>query len=219
MVTEPFRIVAVVGNTKTMTVGEDDVPQLYQPLAQVANGRRRVQFVLRSATPPASARRGRSRCDATSRARSGHDSSSRCLPASGWRFPQPGRGGAVRRDSAADAGAGGGRPLRDDGVFSARRTQEIGIRVAMGATAHRIAQMVLRDAVVLVAIGSIVGVAIAIFLMRRPLAMFLVSNLTPADPLSLAAVGSRPARDCTRRSWGPTQRAARIDPAITLRAE
>ena len=88
----------------------------------------------------------------------------------------------------------------------------------MGATARRIAQMVLRDAVVLVAIGSIVGVAIAIFLMR-PLAMFLVSNLTPADPLSLAAVVVVLLVTALAAAWGPTQRAARIDPAITLRTE
>src|SRR4029077_1261669 len=48
-----FRIVGVVEGTKTMTVGEDDQPQLYEPLAQIRNERRRLQFVLRAATLPA----------------------------------------------------------------------------------------------------------------------------------------------------------------------
>ena len=216
--TEPFRIVAVVGNTKTMTVGEDDVPQLYQPLAQVTNDRRRVQFVLRSVTPPAlhvAAVRAAMR---------------RAEPAAGTivepLFASIGLAFLPSQVGAALFGAIGllTLALAAVGLYGtmsysvARRTQEIGIRVAMGATARSIAQMVLRDAVVLVAIGSIVGVAIAIFLMR-PLAMFLVSNLTPADPLSLAAVVVVLLVTALAAAWGPTQRAARIDPAITLRTE
>ena len=79
---------AVVGDTKTMTVGEDDVPQLYQPLAQVTNDRRRVQFVLRSVTPPALHVAAVRAAHATSRAGSGHDRRAACLQASGWRFSQ-----------------------------------------------------------------------------------------------------------------------------------
>jgi hypothetical protein len=69
----------------------------------------------------------------------------------------------------------------------ARQTQEIGIRMAIGATRSDISRMVLREAVTLVAAGSVIGVGIALLVMR-PLAMFLVASLTPADPLSLGGV-------------------------------
>ena len=76
--------------------------------------------------------------------------------------------------------------------------------------------MVLRDAVTLVAAGSVIGLGIAFFVMR-PLAMFLVANLTPADPLSLGAVVVVLSRPRWPPSWGPVRRAARVDPAMTLR--
>ena len=47
-----FQIAGVVGDTKNMTIGEENQPQLYQPLSQAYNGRPQIQFVLRSATPP-----------------------------------------------------------------------------------------------------------------------------------------------------------------------
>jgi putative ABC transport system permease protein len=98
----------------------------------------------------------------------------------------------------------------------ARQTQEIGIRLAIGATRSDVSRMVLRDAVALVATGSIVGLAIAFFVMR-PLAMFLVANLTPSDPLSLGTVVVVLTMTALAASWGPVRRAARVDPAMTLR--
>jgi ABC-type antimicrobial peptide transport system permease subunit len=98
----------------------------------------------------------------------------------------------------------------------ARQTQEIGIRLAIGATRADISRMVLRNAVVLVAAGSLVGLAIAFFVMRPP-TMFLVANLTPADPLSLSAVVVLLIATALVASWGPVRRAARVDPATTLR--
>ena len=47
-----YLIVGVVKATKNLSIGEQDVPQLYQPLAQIENDRTRLQFVMRSETPP-----------------------------------------------------------------------------------------------------------------------------------------------------------------------
>ena len=47
-----YLIVGVVKATKNLSIGEQDVPQLYQPLAQIENDRTRLQFVMRSQTPP-----------------------------------------------------------------------------------------------------------------------------------------------------------------------
>ena len=98
----------------------------------------------------------------------------------------------------------------------ARQTREIGIRLAIGATRSDISRMVLRDAVTLVGIGSLAGLGIAMFVMR-PLAMFLVANLSPADPLSLGTVVIVLLLTALAAAWGPVRRAARIDPAVTLR--
>jgi putative ABC transport system permease protein len=98
----------------------------------------------------------------------------------------------------------------------ARQTQEIGIRLAIGATRSGIARIVVRDAVTLVVIGSVAGVAVALFVLR-PLAMFLVANLRPADPLSLCAVIAVLLITALAAAWGPVRRASRIDPALTLR--
>ena len=183
--TETFRIVGVSASTKTMTVGEDDVPQLYQPLAQIPNDRRRsIRAALGDApanTLPRSERTLRRIEPAAGTLLS------RCTRASARIPSQPGRCRALRCHRPADAGPGRRRPLRDDGVSVARQTQENGIRLAIGATRSDIARMVLRDAVTLVVISSVVGLGLALFVMR-PLAMFLVGSLTPANPLSLGAV-------------------------------
>jgi predicted permease len=48
----PYRIVGVAAGTKTLTLGEDPQPQLYEPLAQIDNDRPGMEFVVRSAIPP-----------------------------------------------------------------------------------------------------------------------------------------------------------------------
>jgi predicted permease len=214
--TELFRIVGVVEGTKTMTVGEDDMPQLYQPLAQITNDRRRLQFVLRSVTPPAlhvAAVRAALR---------------RIEPSAGTEveplYSSIGLAFLPSQVGAVFFGAIGllTLVLAAIGLYGmmaysvARQTPEIGIRLAIGATRSDISRMVLRDAVTLVAAGSVVGLGIALFVMR-PLAMFLVANLTPADPLSLGAVVVILLVTALAASWGPVRRAARVDPAMTLR--
>jgi predicted permease len=213
---ERFRIVGVVEGTKTTTVGEDPVPQLYQPLAQIQNDRRRLQFVLRSATPPPL-----------------HVAAVRSVlrqiePSAGTKveplYSSIGLAFLPSQVGAVLFGAIGllTLVLAAVGLYGmmaysvARQTREIGIRLAIGATRSDISRMVLRDAVTLVAAGSVVGLGIAFFVMR-PLAMFLVANLTPADPLSLSAVVVVLIATALVASWGPVRRAARVDPATTLR--
>jgi hypothetical protein len=182
-----YRIVGVVEGTKTMTVGEDDQPQLYEPMAQITNERRRMQFVLRSATPPAL------QLDAVRRAlrRWIRPLRRRCPPstrASAWRSFLA-RSGAVLLGSIGVLGL----TLAAVGLYGmmaysvARRIQEIGVRLALGATERDIARMVLTESVRLVGLGSLIGLATAVLVMR-PLTMFLVAGLSPADPASLGAV-------------------------------
>ena len=213
-----YRIVGVVEGTKTMTVGEDDQPQLYEPMAQITNERRRMQFVLRSATPPAL------QLDAVRRALRQVDPSvaaevSTLYSSIGLAF-LPSQVGAVLLGSIGVLGL----TLAAVGLYGmmaysvARRTQEIGVRLALGATERDIARMVLTESVRLVGLGSLIGLATAVLVMR-PLTMFLVAGLSPADPASLGAVVVVLTIAGAVASWGPIRRASSVDPIAALRYE
>ena len=106
------------------------------------------------------------------------------------------------------------------GVLSgsvAERTREIGVRSALGASRRRILTLVLGQGLGLTAVGVAIGLAGAAFATRALVAMlFGVSRLDPVTYLAvvvlLAAVA---AIACAVPAW----RAARVDPASTLRTE
>ena len=97
----------------------------------------------------------------------------------------------------------------------AQRTQELGVRKALGAQSGTIVGMVMKEGLALALVGALAGVAIAIFIGRAMSA--LLFGLSPADPQTiLAAVGLgllTALAGCLR----PALRAARIDPMTALR--
>lgn len=99
----------------------------------------------------------------------------------------------------------------------ARRSREIGIRMAMGANPEDIAKMVLAQNLVQVSIGIAVGVAGSIVLTR--LLQGLLFGVRPGDPLTFTAVGGVLALSSLVASFVPARRAARIDPLQALRTE
>jgi predicted permease len=109
------------------------------------------------------------------------------------------------------------------GVYSvasyaaAQRTQEIGIRMAIGATPGDILKMVLRQGVGIVAIGLIVGLAAA-FAGTRLLAD-LFYGVKPSDPLTYAAVATLLLAVALLACWIPARRATRVSPTVALRFE
>jgi ABC-type antimicrobial peptide transport system permease subunit len=201
-----------------MTMGEDAQPQLYEPLQAAAGGRTKMHFVVKSATPPGS------------QLRAMRDALRRVEPEAGLEVATmanslgmamlPSQVGAVLMGLIGAVGL----LLAAIGLYGvlaytvARRTREIGIRMAVGATARQICGLILGDAGAMVAAGSTIGVAVAL-LVTEPLSMFLVPGLSPKDPLSFLAVAVVLGGSALVAAIGPVRRAARIDPMKALRWE
>jgi predicted permease len=100
---------------------------------------------------------------------------------------------------------------------AARRTAEIGIRVALGARYGDVVGLVLRRTLILVVIGVVLGVACSLVLTR-----FLVSMLyevKPRDPAAFVAGAALLILTALAAGFLPARRAARIDPMKALRCE
>jgi ABC-type antimicrobial peptide transport system permease subunit len=98
-----------------------------------------------------------------------------------------------------------------------RRTQEIGIRVALGAPRSSVSAMVLREGMVVVLIGVAIGIPAAVGLMR--LIQSLLWNVRPFDPAILAAAAAALCVVALIAIAVPAYRATRIDPMEALRCE
>jgi predicted permease len=99
----------------------------------------------------------------------------------------------------------------------ARRTREIGIRVALGSSGGGILRLVLREGFQLVALGSVLGVVGAIFLQKAVASE--IYGVRPLDPLVLATVMALLAIVALAACAVPARRAMRVDPMVALRSE
>jgi ABC-type antimicrobial peptide transport system permease subunit len=99
----------------------------------------------------------------------------------------------------------------------ARRTREIGIRIALGARRSAVVWMVLRDVCVLAAAGVAIGIPAASGASRF-IASFLFA-VTPNDPRAIAFAAATLFASAVAAGYGPARRASRIDPTNALRAD
>jgi predicted permease len=97
-----------------------------------------------------------------------------------------------------------------------QRTQEIGIRLALGADRSQVLAMVLRQGLSLAAVGTVVGLIGAFALTR--LIRSLLYEVRPDDPLTFAAVATALLLVALTASFLPARRASRLPPTIALRA-
>jgi predicted permease len=97
------------------------------------------------------------------------------------------------------------------------RTQEIGIRLAVGATSRQVTFQVLTETVVLLVTGVLIGTLATLILSRSLNAMLF--GLEPNDPTTLMFVGALLSAFGLAAAYVPAYRATRLDPIIVLRRE
>jgi putative ABC transport system permease protein len=99
----------------------------------------------------------------------------------------------------------------------AQRTHEIGVRIAIGATAAGVRWMILRQALLPVALGAVAGLAGA-----AAMGQYLQHLVASAQPASLsirAAAALTLAATAAIATWSATRRVSRLDPMVVLRSE
>jgi predicted permease len=99
----------------------------------------------------------------------------------------------------------------------ARRTREIGIRIALGAAPRRVVGDIVRESARPVVAGILIGLAGAALAMRA--LQSLLFGTAPTDPATLASTALLLLATALLAAWVPSRRAARVDPVTALRAE
>jgi predicted permease len=98
-----------------------------------------------------------------------------------------------------------------------RRTSEIGLRMALGALPAHVLRMILSEAMALVSLGALVGIAAAYGSSR--LIATMLFGLSPTDPLTYGSVALALVAVGLVASLVPARRASRVEPTVALRAE
>jgi ABC-type antimicrobial peptide transport system permease subunit len=99
----------------------------------------------------------------------------------------------------------------------ARRTREIGLRVALGARRVQVVAPMLRQAAFLAAAGLVIGLVGASAV--TPVVGSLLIGVPPIDPSGLTVVSAALAAVALTATWFPAWRASAVDPMVALREE
>jgi len=217
--TQQLRIVGVVGNSRYLDVREGAKELLYIALLQVSPEWEWARVIARpkpGATP--------SGLMGSLRALGTHPAIQANVNTSAYsetfnRSIQQDRMLAILAAVFGALGAG----LALIGLYGAmaftvsRRTAELGVRMALGARPAQIAGMVVRETGALAALGLVIGVPLGALASRLVAARLY--QVRPFDPLAIAAVALVMLVVSLAAALLPAWRAARVDPAVALRAE
>jgi ABC-type antimicrobial peptide transport system permease subunit len=99
----------------------------------------------------------------------------------------------------------------------ARRTGEVGVRMALGARPRDVAWPVMRSALRLAVFGLLIGIPLALALAR--VLRSVLFGVVPHDPMTIAVAALLVLSVAALAAWMPTRRAARVDPMTALRYE
>jgi putative ABC transport system permease protein len=213
-----LEIVGVVADSKYLSLGEAPEPQVYLSYLQPQQVRRVRSLLLRTVGPPAAALAPVKKAitDLDRSAELEVQTMKEHVARAFW----PSRIGALVLGSLG----GLGMLLAMVGLYGvmsyavSRRTSEIGIRMALGASRGLVLWMVLKDGLILLGVGGGIGLAFAA-LATGPLAMFLASTVSPRDPATLISVLLLIALVGAAASFVPARRATGVDPVVALRRE
>jgi putative ABC transport system permease protein len=220
----PRQVVGIVGNTHDGGLNHDPFPTMYIPMAQLPNGEMAMTshvapllWVIRTEGEPHALV---TQITAALRESTG-------LPVAHIRTMEEIESRVISRQRfnmlLLTAFGAAGLLLAGVGVYGlmaysvAQRTQEMGIRMALGAQASHIRNMVLGRAMVLTVLGVAIGTGAA-FWLTRFLASFLF-GIRAWDPLAFVLTPLLLAAIALAATWIPAIRATRVDPMTALRFE
>jgi predicted permease len=223
---EPARqIIGVVGDIHNLGLSPDPPPVVYVPLAQVTDGL--TALAARASSLVWIARTRGNPSQLSSAIQNQLQPASGGLPLASVRTEQE---VASQSTASEDFNAllmsvfgSTALLLAAIGVYGlmaysvAQRTQEIGIRLALGAEVSDVRNMVIAQGMRLAAIGIVIGIASS-FGLARLLADFLF-GVKPLDPLVFTLAPAILAAVALFAVWLPARRATRIDPITALRSE
>jgi ABC-type antimicrobial peptide transport system permease subunit len=98
-----------------------------------------------------------------------------------------------------------------------RRSGELGIRIALGASGGRMLRMVIGEVMLVVGIGVAIGIVLSI--LATPLMEGVLFNIAPTDPVTFTAVAALLGLVAMLAAWLPARRASRVDPLTAMRAQ
>jgi ABC-type antimicrobial peptide transport system permease subunit len=211
-----WQIVGVCRDTKFADIKEDAPPTVYWSFRQKATGS--AWFALRTALPPVAS---------ATAARKVVSTVDPGIPVTDITTQEAVRDKAISQErtfaTLCGALAGLSILLSCNGLYGlmayrvSRRTGEIGLRMALGATRGQIAGAVLKDAVVLGVAGVTIGIPLTLALTQVIRARLY--GVGPSDPVSLFTAATLLLAVVFLATWIPARRAMRVDPLTALRSE
>ena len=213
-----WEIVGVVGSTKNLGLDQDAFPEVFAVHQQVGGTQNQLFLLLRTDVEP------RSLVPAVREAVLEMDADQpvyaiRTIEETYQQGIAPMRATTL----LLSLFAGFALVLAAVGIYSvvsftvSERTQEIGLRVALGADAGRVHRLVVRQALMPVVIGAAIGAGASVAVSGG--LQQILFEITGTDPLTLGSVGVLLVLVAAVASWVPAFRAARLDPVEALRAE